>query len=78
MIWDVTQDEPWKPAKVFDNHGIEITNVIRMNTETGEVVQIAVTPQGRFVFKADGSGIETVQGVFPAPLRVVEFEEPTA
>ena len=74
MIWDVNQAEPWKPGRVFDNEGIEITNVIRMNTETGEVVQIAVDPQGRFVFTPDRSGIETVEGVFPAPLRVVEME----
>lgn len=74
MIWDVNQTEPWKPAKVFDSHGVEITNVVRMDTETGEVVQLAVDPHGRFVFKADGSDLETVQGVFPAPLKVVEME----
>ncbi len=74
MIWDVNQAEPWKPGRVFDANGVEITNVVRMDTETGEVVQIAVDPHGRFVFKADGSDLETVQNVFPAPLKVIEME----
>jgi hypothetical protein len=76
MIWDVNQAEPWKPAKVFDNHGIEITNVIRMDTETGEVEQIAVDRRGRVILGE--SGPETIRSVYPAPLRVVECEEAAA
>ncbi len=78
MIWSVHQLEPWKPARVYDAHGIEITHVIWMDTETGEVEQLAVDRTGRFISTEDKKDLETVRSFRPAPLKVVEMAEATA
>ena len=78
MIWSANQPEPWKPARVYDAHGIEIIYVIWMDTDTGEVEQIAVDRRGRFVFDEDKQELETIRSFYPAPLKVVEVQEVTA
>jgi hypothetical protein len=77
MIWDVNQAEPWEPAKVYDANGEEITYVVWMDTDTGEVVQIKHDGKS-LVFNADRSDVVLDRKTYPAPLRVVPITEPTA
>jgi hypothetical protein len=77
MIWDVNQAEPWTAAKVYDANGEEITYVVWMDTDTGEVVQLRHNGQS-LVFYPDSSNIVQDRKSYPAPLRVVPITEPTA
>ena len=77
MIWDVNQAEPWTAAKVCDANGEEITYVVWMDTDTGEVVQIKHDGKS-LVFNADRSDVVLDRKTYPAPLRVVPITEPTA
>ena len=77
MIWDVNQAEPWEPAKVYDANGEEITYVVWMDTDTGEVVQLRHDRQS-LVFYPDSLDIVQDRKTYPAPLRVVPITEPAA
>jgi hypothetical protein len=77
MIWDVNQAEPWTAAKVYDANGEEITYVVWMDTDTGEVVQIKHDGKS-LVFNADRSNVVLDRKTYPAPLRVVPITEPAA
>jgi hypothetical protein len=77
MIWDVNQAEPWEPAKVYDANGEEITYVVWMDTDTGEVVQLKHDGES-LVFNGDRSDIVRQLKFYPAPLRVVPITEPAA
>jgi hypothetical protein len=77
MIWDVNQAEPWEPGKVYDANGEEITYVVGMDTDTGEVVQIKHDGKS-LVFNADRSDVVLEGKKYPAPLRVVPITEPAA
>jgi hypothetical protein len=77
MIWDVNQAEPWTAAKVYDANGEEITYVVWMDTDTGEVVQLRHDGQS-LVFYPNSLDIVQDRKTYPAPLRVVPITEPTA
>jgi hypothetical protein len=77
MIWDVNQAEPWTAAKVYDANGEEITYVVWMDTDTGEVVQLRHDGQS-LVFYPHSLDIVQDRKTYPAPLRVVPITEPTA
>jgi hypothetical protein len=77
MIWDVNQAEPWTPAKVYDANGNEITYVVWMDTDTGEVEQLRLDGES-FAFSNDCSHVIRDRKTYPAPLRVVPITEPTA
>ena len=77
MIWDVNQVEPWTAAKVYDANGEEITYVVWMDTDTGEVVQLKHDGES-LVFNGDRSNIVQDRKTYPAPLRVVPITEPVA
>ena len=81
MIWDVNQPEPWKPGKVFDANGEEIEGVVWMDTDTGEVERLQFQLNGFVALNDEDyplSGPMIVRGFHPAPLTVVEIEEPAA
>lgn len=70
-----------KDAKVFDATGAEILGIVWMDTETGEVERLQFAPDGTIVCNYAGRanlGPVTVRGFHPAPLSVVEIEEPAS
>jgi len=77
MIWDVNQSEPWTAAKVYDANGEEITYVVWLDTDTGQVVQLRHDGQS-LVFYPYSLDIVQDRKTYPAPLRVVPITEPTA
>ena len=62
---------------MYDANGEEITYVVWMDTDTGEVVQIKHDGKS-LVFNADRSDVVLDRKTYPAPLRVVPITEPAA
>lgn len=73
MKWDVTQAEPWKPARVYDADGVEIHFVTKLDTDTGEVEHWEHDDTLKILMFEDGP--RRVCRIVPAPLNVVEFDD---
>lgn len=70
--WD-KDDGKVGPARVFDAEGIEYTDVLRCDTETGEIEFAVHFPDGTMMINDDGNGIKRFKMTVPTPLRIEQL-----
>lgn len=69
MIIDKKLINHYGPLIVKDADGDEINNIVHADTETGIVVQLRTDKHGLFVHRKDNFKVDTVERVYPAPLK---------
>lgn len=79
MIADISSPAfhaEWMPCKLLDANGVEITEAVWADTDTGEVVRLRRDADRSFVITVDEEGELVVAKdweTHPAPLRLVRI-----